>query len=147
MKEVNASSGGAFMDLDRRTAWRLIEKIANSDKKLPQRGQQGTVAAIHGTSDLSSKMDTMLQHMAALAFNSGPSASSNQTQVTEDANYVGERGYYQRNNNNIQNNNSRYVPPGQRNNYMSYGAGNTNYLVPPPGFSEAHGCKPDLPQQ
>ena len=151
MKEVNSASGGAFLDLDRHVAWRLVEKMAKSDRQLPQRGHQGSVAAVSESSDLSGKMDTMLQHIAALAMNKGPTSSSSEqySEDVEDAKFVGERGYYQRNNNpshqRNNNNNQRYVPPNQRNNYMSYGANNTNYLVPPPGFAEAHDCKPDLP--
>ena len=84
-------------------------------------------------------MDVMQEHMTK-----GTSSNFTRGELLslEEVQYSCKGGLYQINNN-YKGNTNRYVPPNQRNNYLSYGPENTNYLVPPPGFAESHGCKPD----
>ena len=124
MKEVNAAAGGAFMHQDRHDAWRFLERMALSDCQLP--GDRHTtpmkveaVASSSENSDLSNKLDTVLQHIASMSlhpnrYNQGGPSGSENIQNVEEAQYVGEKGFY------LNNPNQGYQQDYQREN--KYGA-------------------------
>ena len=155
------------MKLEEQEAMDLLEDIAESECICPGDRRNAAVRAVEGVSmvdntdtatikDLTTKVDTLSQQFEVFAMkNTGRcSHAANDYAGTsmedhEDVNYVGGRGYYQNNQpqqrQNFQRDN-KYVAPHQRNNpYLSYAS--NNYLEPPPGFAEAHGCKPDIPVQ